>query len=153
MTEACQGWLPANGQYTDIQLAGVLTSSSSISLSMCSSPPVCEDTSISSTLGVASSISTTVSGEEQHACLACHCLLFDLLLVCTRSRSLSDCVSSSTDDRERACFPFDFEALFLGSRERGPLLSGSVTAFSVGRRTRSDLWDIADQRQDSVTPN
>ena len=86
------------------------------------------------------SISTSASGEEQCARLVHRCLPFDLLFtVCVHSlESLSDRVSSSTGDRVR--FPFDFEAFkFLGSRERVPLLSGSATTFSVGRRTRSDL--------------
>ena len=56
--------------------------------------------------------------------------------------SLSDHVSSSAGDR--ACFPFDFRALLLGSRKWGPLLSGGATALSVGHCTQLDLQDITD---------
>ena len=73
----------------------------------------------------------------RRACLVGR-LPFDLLFVHVCSlESLSDCVSSSAGDR--ACFPFDFRALLLGSHEQGPLLSGGATALSVGHRKRSDL--------------
>ena len=156
MVEAYQGSPPGCGQYTVIQLAGALTSSSSVSPSMSTSPPVREDSSSpparedSSTSSISSttvsSISTTaLSGEDRRARLVHCCLPFDFLLVCACSLgSLSDCDSSSSDDGDRARFPFDFEPLLLDSRERDPLLGGIATAFSVGRRTRSDLRDIAE---------
>ena len=114
---------------------------------MRSSPPVREDSSTSSMSNTTvSSISTTAaSAEERRARLVGPRLPFDFLLVCARSlKSLSECDSSSADDGDRARFPFDFEeVLFLDSRDRGPLLSGSATTLCVGRRTRSDLRDIA----------